>query len=111
MFGADRQLKRANKTLAGEYRDFIRGADLLIADGQYTENEYPDRASWGHSSIKILIEVAGKAGVKQLAVFHHDPQHSDSMLDMFWERYAKLAKSVNPAMKVFWAREGMTVSV
>jgi len=111
VFGPGHKMKRANKTLAREYGDFIRGADLLIADGQYTEKEYPDRASWGHSSIKVLIEAAGKAGVKQLAVFHHDPQHSDSMLDLFWDRYARIGKAINPAMNVFWAREGMTLAV
>jgi phosphoribosyl 1,2-cyclic phosphodiesterase len=111
IFGATNKMKRANKTLAREYSDFIHGADLLIADGQYTELEYPTRAGWGHSSIKVLIEVAGKSGVKQLAVFHHDPQHTDTMLDLLWDRYAKLAKSVSPSINIFWAREGMTITV
>lgn len=111
IFETGNKMKRANKTLAREYRDFIRGADLLIADGQYTKREYPARAGWGHSSIETLIEVAGKAGVKQLAVFHHDPQHTDSMLDLLWDRYAKMARSVNPTMNIFWAREGMTIAV
>jgi len=111
IFAGGSKMKRADKTLAREYCDFIRGADLLIADGQYTEREYPGRAGWGHSSIKTVIETAGKCGVKQLAVFHHDPQHTDSMLDLLWDRYAKMAKSVNPSMNIFWARESMTIAV
>ncbi|MBN2124685.1 MAG: MBL fold metallo-hydrolase [Deltaproteobacteria bacterium] len=96
---------------AGEYMDFIDGADLLIADGQYTEEEYPGKMGWGHSSIPVLIEAALHAGVKQLAIFHHDPQHSDKFLDDQWTRYRSVGSSGKHAMDLFWAREGMTLAV
>lgn len=94
-----------------DYLDFIHKADLLIADGQYMEDEYPSKVGWGHSSIPVLIDLAKKAGVKQLAVFHHDPQHSDKALDKLWiENRAKYQASGNK-MDIFWAREGMTLAV
>ena len=78
----DPDSKEPNKeALAQEYRDFIYEADLLIADGQYTEEEYSTKAGWGHTSISLLLEIASQSKVKQLAVFHHDPQHSDKFLD------------------------------
>ena len=94
-----------------EYLNFINGADLLIADGQYTEEEYRGRVNWGHTSIPVIIELAKIAGVKQLAVFHHDPQHSDKMLDALWrEYYSEHVNSEHP-LNIFWARERMTLAV
>jgi len=64
--------------------NFIRGADLLIHDGQYLEKEYSSakssRKGWGHSTVERAAEVARKSGVKQLVLFHHDPAHNDTML-------------------------------
>ena len=97
--------------LCREYLGFIHNADLLIADGMYTEEEYPDKRGWGHSSIPILIHVASQAHVKQLAVFHHDPQHSDSFLDDLWVKNRPKYRSANHYMVVFWAREGLTLSI
>ncbi|MCK5850169.1 MAG: MBL fold metallo-hydrolase [Kiritimatiellae bacterium] len=104
---------KQNRTLAKQYREFIRDADLLIADGQYTEQEYDKRKGlkWGHTSIPLLIKTAYEEGVKQLAVFHHDPQNSDSVLDSLWARYAPEYNIREPAMNIFWAREGMTLAI
>jgi ribonuclease BN (tRNA processing enzyme) len=57
------------------------GADLLIHDSQYTDEEYVDRAGWGHSSYSHLLAFAAMSGAKNLATFHHDPAHDDDMLD------------------------------
>jgi phosphoribosyl 1,2-cyclic phosphodiesterase len=94
-----------------EYLHFIGGADLLIADGQYTEEEYPSKTGWGHSSIPVIIALAKQAGVKQLAVFHHDPQHPDALLDALWRDHQKNDSEQEPATHIFWAREGMTIAL
>jgi phosphoribosyl 1,2-cyclic phosphodiesterase len=57
-----------------------RNADLLIHDAQYTPDELKIKKGWGHSSWEQAIEVAKKAGVKKLALFHHDPEHNDAFL-------------------------------
>jgi len=60
-----------------------RNADLLIHDAQYTSEELKVKKGWGHSSWEQAIEVAEQAGVKKLALFHHDPEHNDTfLLDM-----------------------------
>lgn len=62
-----------------------RGADLLIYDATYTNEEYHDRESpklgWGHSTWEVGVEVAKKAGVKQVVMYQHDPSHDDDFLD------------------------------
>lgn len=61
---------------------FAQGADLMIHDAQYTEEEYGGlpRQGWGHSTPEMAIAVARQAQVRQLALFHHDPLHDDARL-------------------------------
>ena len=58
-----------------------RGADLLLHDGQYTDDEYPAHAGWGHSSLGHAVAFATLAGARRLVTLHHDPAHSDSDLE------------------------------
>ncbi len=99
------------EALADEYREFIQGADLLIADGQYTDEEYYHKKGWGHTSIPLLLQIAHEQNVQQLAVFHHDPEHSDMLIDDLWHQNAPRYRSAKYPMNVFWAREGMTVEI
>ena len=56
------------------------GVDLLIHDTQYTNDEYEARVGWGHSTFDQALAFAELAGVTTLVTFHHDPEHSDAML-------------------------------
>lgn len=60
--------------------DLMDGVDVLIHDAQYTEEEYPMRVGWGHSTFEHTMTLAAMAGVGRLVTFHHDPSHSDEML-------------------------------
>ena len=84
---------------AGGYADiieFAQGADMLIHDAQYLHGEYYSRtkskAGWGHSTIEMAAEVAVKAQVKQLVLFHHEPQHDDAAM----RRIARFSKTLFP---------------
>jgi len=61
--------------------ELASGVDLLIHDGQYTDNERRARVGWGHSSVSEAIAFAEVARVQRLVLFHHDPSHTDAMLD------------------------------
>lgn len=61
--------------------DLAEGADLLIHDAQYTDEEYEHRIGWGHSTYRQAFEFAAQVGAKQLVPFHHDPSHDDETLD------------------------------
>jgi len=89
--------------------EFYAGADLLVHDAQYTMAEYQQgKLGWGHSPIEDVIAAAARAGVKRLALFHHDPDRSDEELDRMSERYCGDAPA---EMEVFFAREGMTIAL
>ncbi|MBR1691512.1 MAG: MBL fold metallo-hydrolase [Lachnospiraceae bacterium] len=56
---------------------FAQDADLLIYDGQYTQEEYEKRKGYGHSTASVGGEIAAAARVKQFFITHHDPRHTD----------------------------------
>lgn len=89
------------------YCNFISGVDLLIADAQYTRKTYANRKGWGHSTVETIIETAARSGVKQLALYHHDPDLCDDDLAEREKHY----NSPTPEMKVFWAKEGKRVAI
>jgi len=81
------------------------GADLLIHDAQFTDEELKNKRGWGHSSFNQAIEVAEKANVKMLALTHHDPDHDDSFL-------RKMEKKCQQRFKdSFLAREKMEIEI
>jgi ribonuclease BN (tRNA processing enzyme) len=59
-----------------------RDADVLIHDAQYTAEEYPERRTFGHSTIDYALGLAEAAGVGRVVLFHHDPLRSDDELDL-----------------------------
>ncbi len=88
---------------------FFQGADLLIHDTQYTQQEYLDsKLGWGHSTFEYAINNAHKAGVKHLVLFHHDPMRTDAQLDSLIDDYRSRIKG-KTNMKIEGAREGMEI--
>ena len=61
--------------------ELIAGADLVIYDSMYTDAEYDTYVGWGHSTWQEGVRLCRAAGAKRLAVFHHDPEHDDDLLD------------------------------
>jgi phosphoribosyl 1,2-cyclic phosphodiesterase len=57
------------------------GVDLVVHDAQYTEAEFAAKPDWGHSTFAYAARVAAEAGARRLALFHHDPTHTDEDLD------------------------------
>jgi phosphoribosyl 1,2-cyclic phosphodiesterase len=61
--------------------DLAAGADLLIHDAQFTEEEYRRCVGWGHSTYRHAFEFAARVGAKEMLLFHHDPTHDDAMIE------------------------------
>lgn len=100
------------------YVDFFQGADLLIFDAQFTLTESYEKSTWGHSSSVVGAELAIMAGVKRLALFHHDPSADDAALEHLLrvgEQYANLTAGAthrdSSSCQIVLAREGMAVDL
>jgi hypothetical protein len=84
-------------------------SDVLLHDAQYSEEEYPAHIGWGHSSIEHVVSFAKRSGAHQLVMFHHDPRHTDAVLDGLCDRACTLW---GPAGNLpVAAYEGMTLGV
>jgi len=90
---------------------FMRGADLVIHDAQYTEEEYRQRVGWGHSTIEYAVDVAMEAGARRVALFHHDPTHDDATMARLEAAAKTRAREAGSPIDVFAAREGMELTV
>jgi len=86
----------------------IKNADVLVAEAQYTENEYLSKVGWGHSTAEKVVDISIQFGVKSVYIFHHDPYHSDDVIDEIVESGKKRA---GKKLKVFGAKEGLTISL
>lgn len=89
--------------------EFARDADVLIHDAMYTNNRYLSMPSstqgYGHSTVEIAAQVARRANVKKLFLFHHDPSSTDEALDAVGE----LGKTEFSNSEV--ARDGLTYTI
>lgn len=81
------------------------GSDILIHDAQFTDEEYRTRVGWGHSSLAQALDFARLAGVKSFVPFHHDPSHTDEVLDDLIHASIDLAR---PGFAVMPGIEGAT---
>jgi phosphoribosyl 1,2-cyclic phosphodiesterase len=66
--------------------ELAAGADVLIHDAQYTQDEYRSRIGWGHSSVEDFAAFVAETSPGQALMFHHDPAHSDEFLETMRER-------------------------
>ena len=89
--------------------DFIRGADVLVSDCQYTEAEYPSKVGWGHSTPSMAVALAEAAGVGRLILTHHEPTRTDAALTLFLEDIRERFKTTGIAIDM--AREGQSVEI
>jgi phosphoribosyl 1,2-cyclic phosphodiesterase len=91
------------------YGEVCRGADLLMHDAQFTEEEYRLTRGWGHSTFPAVVELCRAAGPKRFGLIHHDPQHTDPQLDRF---VGDCRKALGRAgVDCFGAVEGMEILV
>lgn len=78
---SDHQAPDGLERVDPEVAALCQGADLLIHDAQYTDEEFMTLPEWGHSTGGYAVHVARAAGVRRLHLFHHDPSHTDGMID------------------------------
>ena len=97
--------------LDAEFVRFIERTDLYIGDAQYTDDEYPERIGWGHSSISATVEAALAARVRSLAFFHHDPLHDDPMVASMAETANRLIEARGSSLHCFAAQEGQVLEL
>jgi phosphoribosyl 1,2-cyclic phosphodiesterase len=92
-----------------EYVKFCKGADVLLHDAQYTDEEYQHTRGWGHSTYTDAARLAIDAGVKRLGLFHHDPDRTDDDLDRQLDLCRKQIHEAGSPVECFGCAEGMVL--
>jgi CheY-like chemotaxis protein len=93
------------------HASFMAGADLVIHDAQYTPEEYPTKKGWGHSTYDYAVRMSAAAGVRCLALTHHDPDHNDHFVAEIERKARTLATQCGTGLDVFCAYEGCELAL
>jgi phosphoribosyl 1,2-cyclic phosphodiesterase/CheY-like chemotaxis protein len=109
-----RELAAGDGHIGGEderHAEFLRGADLVLHDAQYTAKEYSAKMGWGHSPAEYAVRMAQHAGVAKIGLTHHDPLRDDKSLDQLVENLRAVLRSCGSRLEVFAAAEGQSLEV
>lgn len=91
--------------------EFLKDADLIIHDSQYTAEEYTQKVGWGHTPMESSIEFAVTANAKRLALYHHDPLRTDDDLDRLVAQFRQSLADQGSQLELFAAAEGQVVDL
>src|SRR5262245_11081736 len=85
------------------------GADLVLHDAQYLDEEYDAKIGWGHSSVDHAVAFCHAVDAHRLVLFHHEPERSDRELEQLLDRACELTRGRRLAPML--AREGMVLEL
>ena len=91
--------------------NLIQDADILIHDAQYTPDDYDKKHGWGHSCYIDTINTAIDANVKELYLFHHDPNYDDTAMEAIHKHSNEIIKEKGASLICHIAKEGMVVDI
>jgi phosphoribosyl 1,2-cyclic phosphodiesterase len=114
VYSTDSEQKGMEDHRTQSFIGFCRTADLLVFDAMYSfVDACTDKEDWGHSSNVSGIEIAKRADVKRLCLFHHDPMHDDQRLDEILVESRRYASHYRPEvpLAVDMAYDGLDVEV
>jgi len=90
---------------------FMQGVDILIHDAQYTPHDYEKKRGWGHSCYIDTVNCAIDGGIKELYLFHHDPNYDDAAMEEIHRKANEIVAERGSSMKCHIAREGDTIEL
>ena len=91
--------------------NLFKDADILIHDAQYTPDDYDKKREWGHSCYVDVIDTAIDANVKELYMFHHDPNNDDAAMEAIRQHSNDIIREKGSLLVNHIAREGMTIDL
>tara|TARA_B100000315_G_scaffold260857_1_gene326440 strand:- start:12171 stop:13400 length:1230 start_codon:yes stop_codon:yes gene_type:complete len=95
-----------NPSYVEKLADFVRGTETLITDCTYMNDEYETKVGWGHSCVSQVVDLADRAEVKNLYLFHHDPDQDDKAIDKKFKLAQAELKKRKSSTNCFAPKEG-----
>lgn len=114
VYSTDSEHKIDRMETEADVAAFFAGADLAVCDTMYSlADSVAMKEDWGHSSNIVVIDLCHEAGVKRLALFHHEPTYSDEDIQRMHResiRYEELTREGTP-LEVICAYDGLRVEL
>lgn len=95
----------------GRVIEFMRAADILIHDAQYTPQDYERTRGWGHSCFIDTVNSAIDADVKELFLFSYDPHYDDTQVEKLFESTRTIIRERQSTMICHKTCEGMIIEL
>lgn len=113
VYASDAEYKQLDESSLQPYLRFYTGADVLVFDAQFSLRDAFLKEDWGHSSALIGADLARRAGVRRLVLFHHDPSSSDADLAEMWRQTVAYAdeQDSEATLEVVLGREGLEIDL
>lgn len=114
VYSTDSEHKEGIQNSNYRFIEFFKNADLLIFDAQYSFLEAVDaKANWGHSSNLLGVELAVRAEVKRLCLFHNEHTFDDAALDQFLEDTRKYLKILDGSsnLEIYLSYDDLTIEI
>ena len=115
VYSTDSEHKLDDMDAEAAFEDFFRDADLVVFDAMYSlADSVTMKADWGHSSNIVAVDLCLSAGVRRLAMFHHEPTYSDEDLDALLAetvRYETLSREDRQPLEVICSYDGLEIAV
>jgi phosphoribosyl 1,2-cyclic phosphodiesterase len=113
VYATDAEYKDLSPEEMEQYISFYANSEALVFDAQFTLEEAMEKEGWGHSSSMVGVDIALKANIKRLILFHHEPSYSDEKLQEIYDktiRYNEMIRG-NRSLEIIMAREGLEMEI
>lgn len=94
-----------------DYIHFAKGADVLFHDAEFTPKEYKNSIEWGHSVYTDTVDLAIKAEVKKLGLFHINQERTDDQMDKIVSDCKKIIKNNKKDIDCFGVKANMVINL
>ena len=98
--------ERHNPDYRNQFVEFVADCDALITDCCYTADEYKTKEGWGHSAVEEVVEIAHEANVRNLFLYHHEPDQTDADIERKFEISQALLEGSRSATRCIAPAEG-----
>jgi phosphoribosyl 1,2-cyclic phosphodiesterase len=113
VYATDAEYKDLSPEAMNQYISFYADSEALVFDAQFTLEDAMEKEGWGHSSSMVGVDIALKANIKRLILFHHEPSYGDEKLQEIYDktvRYNNMIKG-DRTLEIIMAREGLEMEI